>query len=90
MKAIKRLIGEWSYMVIDSPSNRFNFCDLVEIDEAILADAENGTEWSLSDNLPEDVRRAVDTMENNDVNISDFTGVVTYDDDDYTYYVLVW
>jgi len=89
MKAIKRLIGEWSYMVIDSPSNRFNFCDLVEIDEAILADAENGTEWSLSDNLPEDVRRAVDTMENNDVNISDFTGVVTYDDD-YTYYVLVW
>ena len=90
MKAIKRLIGEWSYMVIDSPSNRFNFCDLVEIDKAILADAENGTEWSLSDNLPEDVRRAVDTMENNDVNISDFTGVVTYDDDDYTYYVLVW
>lgn len=89
MKAIKRLMGEWSYMVIDSPSNRFIFCDLVEIDKAILADAENGTEWSLSDNLPEDVRRAVDTMENNDVNISDFTGIVRYENDDDTYYVLV-
>lgn len=90
MKTLENLIGEWSYLVIDNQSNRFNFCDMVEIDEAMLADAENGSEWDLAESTPDDVRRAVDTMAENDVKIGNFTGVVTWDDGDNTYYLLTW
>lgn len=90
MKTLENLIGEWSYLVMDNQSNRFNFCDTVEIDEAMLADAENGSEWDLAESMPDDVRRAVDTMAENDVKIGNFTGVVTWDDGDNTYYLLTW
>lgn len=87
---MKNLINEKTYQVSDHASNRFNFYDLVEIDEQLIADAENGTEYELTEQLPEDVKRAVDTMIENDVKIEDFTGVVRFENDDTTYYVLTW
>jgi len=90
MKTLENLINEWTYQVIDQESNRFNFCGLVDIDEALVEDAKNGTEYELTDLLPEDVKRAVDTMIENDVKIADFTGIVRFEIDDTTYYILTW
>ncbi len=88
MKTLENLINEKTYQVIDQVSNRFNFCDLVDIDEQLIEDAENGVEFELTEQLPEDVKRAVDTMITNDVKIEDFTGIVTFENDDTTYYLL--
>lgn len=87
---VEKLFGDHTYLVIDEVSNRFNFCDLVDIDEQLIGDLENGTEYKLSEQLPEDVKRAVDTMVANDVIIEDYTGIVRYENDAATYYVLVW
>ena len=78
------------YQVIDQESNRFNFCDLVDVDEQLIEDAENGVEFELNEQLPEDVKRAVDTMITNDVKIEDFTGIVRFENDDTIYYLLTW
>jgi len=90
MNALENLIGEKTYQVIDQESNRFNFCELVEIDEQLLEDAENANEYQLSEELPEDVKRAIETMVDNYVKIADFTGVITFENDDTTYYLLTW
>ena len=90
IETLENLIGEWSYLVIDNQSNRFNFCNMFEIDEAMLADAENGTEYELTEQLPGDVSKAIDTMITNDVKIEDFTGVVRFEKEDTTYYLLTW
>jgi hypothetical protein len=90
MKTLENLINEKTYQVIDEVSNRFNFCDLVDIDEQLIGYLENGTEYKLSEQLPEDVKRAVDTMVENYVKIEDFTGVVRFENDDTTYYLLTW
>jgi len=90
MKTLENLIGERTFQVIDQVSNRFNFCDLVDIDEQLIEDAENGTEYELTEQLPEDVERAVLTMIENDVEIEDFTGIVSFENDDTTYYLLTW
>lgn len=90
MKTLENLINEKTYQVIDQVSNRFNFCDLVDIDEELVEDAKNGTEYELTELLPEDVKRAVDTMITNGVIIEDFTGIVTFENDDTTYYLLTW
>jgi len=90
MKTLENLINEKTYQVIDQASNRFNFCDLVDIDEQLIEDAENGVEFELTEQLPEDVKRAVDTMKTNDVKIEDFTGIVSFENDDTTYYLLTW
>jgi hypothetical protein len=90
MNALENLIGENTYQVIDHESNRFNFCELVDIDEQLLEDAENANEYQLSEELPEDVKRAIDTMIDNGVKIEDFTGVITFENNDTTYYLLTW
>lgn len=90
MKTLENLINEKTYQVIDQVSNRFNFCELVDIDEQLIEDSENGTEYELTEQLPEDVKRAVDTMIENDVKIEDFTGIVTFENEDTTYYILTW
>lgn len=90
MKTLENLINEKTYQVIDQVSNRFNFCELVDIDEQLIEYSKNGTEFDLSEELPEDVKRAIDTMVENDVKIENFTGVVRFEDDDTTYYLLTW
>ena len=90
MTTLENLINEKTYQVIDQESNRFNFCELVDIDEQLIEDSENGTEYELTEQLPEDVKRAVDTMIENYVKIEDFTGIITYEENDTTYYLLTW
>ena len=90
MKTLENLIGDYTYQVIDQSSNKFNFCELVEIDQQLVEDSENGTEYQLTEQLPEDVKRAIDTMIENDLKIEEYTGVVTFDNDDTTYYLLTW
>ena len=90
MKTLENLINEKTYQVIDQVSNRFNFCGLVEIDEQLLEDASYAEEFDLNEQLPEDVKRAVDTMIENDVKIEDFTAIVRFENDDTTYYLLTW
>lgn len=91
MKALQNLIGDSTYMVADNPSNRFNFCGLVYIDNQLVEAAKDGVEFDLKQSLlPEDVKLAIETMITNDVIIEDFTGIITFDRDDDTHYVLVW
>lgn len=90
MKSLENLINDKTYQVIDHPSNRYNFCGLVDIDEQLIVDAENGTEYELTEQLPEDVQRAVDTMVMNHVEIDDYTGIVSFENDNTTYYLLTW
>jgi hypothetical protein len=92
MKTLENLINEQTYMVVDNESNRFNFCDLVYIDNQLVEAAKDGVEFDLKEQslLPEDVKLAIETMITNDVIIEDFTGIVRYENDDITYYLLVW
>lgn len=93
MKTLKNLIGDQTYQVIDNEANRFNFFGLVEVDQALVEiakNAENYAEWSLGEELPEDVQRAANVMAENDVTLNEFTGIVTFDDGDATYYFLTW
>ena len=90
MTTLENLINEKTYQVIDQESNRFNFCDLIDIDEQLIEDTEYADEYQLSEELPEDVQRAVNTMIENDVKIEDFTGIITYEENDTTYYLLTW
>lgn len=87
---LETLINDKTYQVIDQASNRFNFCDLVDIDEQLIEDAEYGDQYQLTDQLPEDVKRAVDTMIENDVKLEDYTGIIVFEDEDTTYYILTW
>lgn len=91
MKTLEKLIGDSTYMVVDHESNRFNFCDLVYIDNQLVEAAKDGIEYNLKQpsTQPEDVKRAIDVMAENDVEMNDYTGIVTFDSDDDTYYVLV-
>ena len=98
MKILENLIGEQTYMVVDNESNRFNFCGLIEVipfglNEVIpefVQEVKNVAVWDITEDLPEDVQRAIDVMAENDVEMNDFTGIVRYENDDITYYVLVW
>ena len=86
MDTLKKLQNETTYLVIDQAANRFNFCGLVEIDEQVVADSVDGEEFDLDGNLPEDTKRAIETMTENYVDIADFTSVVRFVKDDTTYY----
>ena len=88
MKNLKSLIGEQTYLVTDCQSNRFNFYGLVPVDEELIENAGEITEYNLNENLPEDVRRAVDTMKDNDVKIEEFTGISVFDDGEECNYLL--
>lgn len=90
MTNLENLINGKTYQVIDQQSNRFNFCDLVDIDEQLIEDSENGVEFKLTEQLPEDVKRAVDTMIENDVKIEDFTSIIRFENNDTIYYLLAW
>ena len=90
MDALKKLQNETTYLVIDQAANRFNFCGLVEVDEQVVADSVDGEEFDLDGNLPEDTKRAIETMTENYVDIADFTSVVRFVKDDTTYYYLTF
>lgn len=93
MKTLQNLIGDSTYLVTDNVSNRFNFFGLIEVDQNLIGIAEKAeayTEWSLAEELPEDVQRAANVMAENDVTLNEFTGIVTFDDGDATYYLLTW
>ena len=96
MKALQNLIGEQTYKVVDNPDNRFNFFGLVVVEGRLLKIAENSedyTEWAFTDDLPEDVGRAINVMAENGGDIASFTGVVTFTDREGvedTYYLLTW
>ena len=90
METLEKLQNETTYLVIDQAANRFNFCGLVEIDEQVVADSVDGEEFDLDGNLPEDTKRAIETMTENYVDIADFTSVVRFVKDDTTYYYLTF
>ena len=90
METLKKLQNETTYLVIDQAANRFNFCGLVEIDEQVVADSVDGEEYDLDGNLPEDTKRAIETMTENYVDIADFTSVVRFVKKDTTYYYLTF
>lgn len=96
MKALRNLIGEQTYKVVDNPENGFNFFGLVVVEGRLLKIAENAeyyTEWSLTDDLPEDVGRAINVMAENGADIVNFTGIITFTDNEGvedTYYLLTW
>lgn len=90
METLKKLQNETTYLVIDQAANRFNFCGLVEIDEQVVADSVDGEEFDLDGNLPEDTKRAIETMTENYVDIADFTSVVRFVKKDTTYYYLTF
>ena len=90
MDTLEKLQNETTYLVIDQAANRFNFCGLVEIDEQVVADSVDGEEFDLDGNLPEDTKRAIETMTENYVDIADFTSVVRFVKDDTTYYYLTF
>ena len=90
METLKKLQNETTYLVIDQAANRFNFCGLVEIDEQVVANSVDGEEYDLDGNLPEDTKRAIETMTENYVDIADFTSVVRFVKKDTTYYYLTF
>lgn len=96
MKALQNLVGEQTYKVVDNPDNRYNFFGLVVIEGRLLKIAENSedyTEWSLGDELPEDVVKAISVMAENGADIVNLTGVITFTDREGvedTYYLLTW
>ena len=90
METLKKLQNETTYLVIDQAANRFNFCGLAEVDEQVVADSVDGEEFDLDGNLPEDTKRAIETMTENYVDIADFTSVVRFVKKDTTYYYLTF
>lgn len=90
MKTLQNLIGNSTYMVTDNEANRFNFFGLIEVTPEIVEESENVVEWDLTDSLPEDVKKAIAVMAENSVPLEDYTGVVTFDADEETYYLLTW
>lgn len=90
METLEKLQNETTYLVIDQAANRFNFCGLVEIDEQVVANSVDGEEYDLDGNLPEDTKRAIETMTENYVDIADFTSVVRFVKKDTTYYYLTF
>ena len=90
MDTLEKLQNETTYLVIDQAANRFNFCGLVEVDEQVVADSVGGEEFDLDGNLPEDTKRAIETMTENYVDIADFTSVVRFVKKGTTYYYLTF
>lgn len=96
MKALKRIVGDSTYKVVDSPDNRFNFFGLVEVDNDLLEVARTAdyyNEWDLSKALPEDVKRAVTVMAENGADVDSYSGVITFTDREGVediYYLLTW
>lgn len=90
MKTLENLIGNSTYMVTDNVSNRFNFFGLIEVTPELVQGSKNIVEWSLTEDLPEDVKRALAVMAENSVVMDDYTGVVTFDTAEETYYLLTW
>ncbi len=86
----KEMVGEKTYLVIDQVSNRFNFCGLVDVDELMQVEESSVKEYKLTEQLPADVKRAVDTMMDNDCEIEYFTGIMRAEKGDTTFYVLTW
>ena len=77
-------------MVTDNASNRFNFFGLVEVTPELVQEAKNVVEWDFTECVTRDVHRALEVMAENSVVLEDYTGVVTFDHDDGTYYLLTW
>lgn len=90
MENLKKTIGEHTFLVIDNNRNRFNFSGLIEVTPELAEMSEHAIAWDLTEDLPDDVRRAIDVMAENDVELEDFTGIIRFERDDDTCYVLVW
>ena len=89
METLKKMIGEHTYVVVDHESNRFNFFGVTEVIPELVQEAVDVAGWNLTEDLPNDVKRAIVVMEDNDVKLEDFTGIIRFERDDDTYY-LVW
>ena len=90
MKTLENLIGNSTYMVTDNEANRFNFFGLIEVTPELVEESENVAEWDLTEDLPEDVQKAVNVMAENSVVMDDYTGIVTFDTAEETCYLLTW
>ena len=90
MDTLKKLQNETTYLVIDQAANRFNFCGLVENDEHVVADSVDGEEYDLDGDMPDDVKKAIEVIAENYVDIADFTSVVRFVKKDTTYYYLTF
>ena len=90
MKTLENLIGNSTYMVTDSINNRFNFFGLIEVTPELVEEAENVVEWDFTECVTRDVHRALEVMAENSVSLEDYTGVVTFDAGEETYYLLTW
>lgn len=90
MKTLENLIGDSTYMVTDSNANRFNFFGLIEVTPELVQKAKNVVEWDFTECVTRDIHRALEVMAENSVSLNDFTGVVTFDTAEETYYLLTW
>ena len=89
MKILEKLINEQTFVVVDHESNRFNFFGLIEVIPEFVQESKNVAMWNLTEDLPNDVKRAIEVMAE-DVELEDFTGIIRFERDDDTYYLLVW
>ena len=90
MKTLEELDRDSTYMVTDNEANRFNFFGLIQVTPELVEIGKHAIEWDLTEDIPEDVQKALDVMEENNVVMDDFAGIVTFDYDDDTYYLLTW
>ena len=77
-------------MVTDNEANRFNFFGLIQVTPELVQEAGNVVVWDLTEDLPEDVQRALEVMAENSVSLDDYTGIVTIYTAEETYYLLTW
>ena len=90
MKTLEKLLPEQTYMVTDNEANRFNFFGLIQVTPELVQEAGNVVVWDLTEDLPEDVQRALEVMAENSVSLDDYTGIVTIYTAEETYYLLTW
>lgn len=82
MKTLSNLIGCSTYLASDNMSNRRNFHGLVECDNELIETLKGGIEVELKDVDP----RILETFEDNDVNLGDYTHCIIVGDE----YYLSW
>ena len=90
METLKKIQIQTTYLVIDQITNRFNFCGLVGIGEQAIVYSVNGKEYDLDGDMPDDVKKAIEVIVENSVDITDFKSVVRFVKDDTTYYYLTF
>lgn len=90
---LSNLIGDNTYQVCDESSNRFNFYGITEdiSEEYIKELKKNDIKIYPLSNIENDlVSRAVSVFEQNDVNMSNFSYILSATNDVYVTYLLLW